>query len=102
MKLWLPILALALLLAGCTLEVEEPIGAATERICIEACKTAAIPLENGPCLLNPIENTDWVCDVAHEPREAIDNQKENQCSEFGKQASHFIEVNPNCELIKKY
>lgn len=69
--------------------------------CIEACSKATIPLSNGPCLLNPMFNPEWVCDVAHSPRQEIDNQIENQCSAFGKTASHFIEVTPECELIKQ-
>ncbi len=43
----------------------------------------------------------WVCDVAHSPREDVDNLPENQCREFGEgKANHFVEVNPNCEFIK--
>lgn len=99
---WLPLLALAIVLTGCTLEIEEPASVITERVCIKACEEATISLENGPCLLNPIENTEWVCDVAHEPREDIDNQVENQCSAFREgKAKHFVEVDTNCNLIKK-
>lgn len=59
-------------------------------------------LSNGPCLANPLpaDAPNWVCDVAHNPRQEIDNLPENQCSAFGKTASHFIEVDENCNLIR--
>ena len=71
--------------------------------CISACKDTNIDLSKGPCLLNPIPNTDWVCDVAHNPRQAIDNLPENQCSAYrsGK-AHHFVEVDTQCKLIRAY
>ncbi len=74
-------------------------------ICIEACKKALIadpPVERGPCLLNPIpEDRIWVCDMAHDPREPIDDLPENQCSAFrAGRSTHFIDVTPDCKLIK--
>lgn len=73
--------------------------------CVNECKfwlNSSKDLSNGPCLLNPVpEFPDWVCDVAHQPRQnEIDNKPENQCSEYGKTANHFIEVDPNCKFIK--
>ena len=70
--------------------------------CIELCRSYPDSLENGPCLSNNIA-PDWVCDVAHSPRQAVDNLPENQCSAFREgKAHHFIEVDENCELIKIY
>lgn len=69
--------------------------------CINACKSSKLDLSDGPCLLDPIEGTDWVCDVSHFPREDSDNIPANQCGTFQNGPSaHFVEVNPNCELIK--
>jgi len=75
--------------------------------CIEECKKAMISgrdLSNGPCLLNPIPNLkDWVCDVAHNPRQPVDNLPENQCSSFREgKANHFVEVDIACNLIRVY
>lgn len=74
--------------------------------CIDLCKEAKNQqdLSDGPCLSdgNPSwDISDWVCDVAHCPREDIDNKKKNQCQEFrsGK-ASKFVEVTPSCEFLR--
>ena len=73
--------------------------------CTQACKDALAAnksLESGPCLLDPIpQNTDWVCDVAHSPRQAIDKQLENQCYSYRDgMANHFVEIMPDCQLIR--
>ncbi|MBI5229371.1 hypothetical protein HY991_04625 [Candidatus Micrarchaeota archaeon] len=70
--------------------------------CIALClqeKQKGNDLSRGPCLSNKIID-DWVCDVAHSPRESVDNDPANQCPAFGSNASHFIEVNPECAFIK--
>src|SRR3989338_2832794 len=49
----------------------------------------------GPCLSNEII-PDWVCDVAHAPRQPVDDDPRNQCSAFHNgTAHHFIEVDGN-------
>ncbi|MEM1536032.1 MAG: hypothetical protein QXQ82_02515 [Candidatus Pacearchaeota archaeon] len=72
--------------------------------CRKACRdalSAGRDLSEGPCLLDPMSNAEWVCDIAHKPREAIDNLRENQCNAWHNgTAKHFIELTPNCELIK--
>jgi hypothetical protein len=76
---------------------------ACESICIDKLN-ASIDLSNGPCLSDNNSNwiiTDWVCDVAHSPRQTVDNLAENQCQAFRNgQAHHFIEVDTNCNLIR--
>ncbi len=70
--------------------------------CIQNCQDAKLAgqnLSNGPCLSENIID-DWVCDVAHSPRQPVDNLPENQCSSFGKAASHFVEVDENCGFIR--
>lgn len=57
-------------------------------------------MSKGPCLSNEIV-TDWVADVAHNPRESIDDDPKNQCSAYleGK-AHHFVELDPDGRLIR--
>ncbi|MFB6217176.1 MAG: hypothetical protein ABEJ72_09500 [Candidatus Aenigmatarchaeota archaeon] len=72
--------------------------------CIEACEKAlqnGRNLSRGPCLLDPVENSNWVCDVAHDPRKPVDNQRENQCDAWHNgTADRFIEVTPDCDFIR--
>jgi hypothetical protein len=71
--------------------------------CQELCQDAATngqDLSAGPCLANELIN-DWVCDIAHDPRQAVDNKPENQCLAFREgKAHHFVEVDGNCNSIK--
>jgi hypothetical protein len=74
-------------------------------LCVNACleaKAQGRNLSPGPCLLDPIDEIPaWVCDVAHSPRTEADDQRENQCDAWhDKSASHFVEVDPECEFIK--
>lgn len=97
-------------LSGCTKQtITEKDRAIT--VCINACNEAKAKgqnLESGPCLLNPMQAEEdfpnlskWVCDVAYSPRQAVDNQIENQCSAFREgKANHFVD--PNCQFIKSY
>lgn len=104
MKKIICLLLLILFFLGCTQTSEEE---RAKMACMEECKKAlreGKDLSNGPCLLNPINKVpNWVCDVAHSPREPIDNLEENQCSSYieGK-ANHFIEVDPNCNFIRAW
>ena len=97
----LVIIILGIFLFGCQKEIKEP---AVEK-CISECKAQleqGAGLSTGPCLSNEII-PDWVCDVAHSPREEVDNQPENQCLAYReKKAHHFVEVDTGCNLIKKY
>jgi hypothetical protein len=75
--------------------------------CKEECNSKlreGVDLSNGPCLLDPISDLqDWVCDVAHEPRQDVDNDPKNQCSAYREgKAHHFVEVDPSCNLIKTW
>lgn len=75
--------------------------------CISLCE---IEKENGtnlnasPCIGNPIEGlNDWVCDIAHNPRQSIDDLPENQCSAFREgKSTHFVELDSECNVIKTY
>lgn len=57
-------------------------------------------LSNGPCLSNNLI-PDWVGDIAHNPREAVDDLPENQCSAYrAGTAHHFVELDTEGNLIK--
>ena len=64
-------------------------------------KTEGVDLTNGPCLGNVAP--DWVADIAHNPRQSIDDKEENQCADFKNGlAHHFIELDPEGKLIRSY
>ncbi len=73
--------------------------------CVELCQKAkekGLDLSSGPCLSNNVA-PGWVCDVAHWPRLPVDNDPQNQCVAFRKGiATHFVEVDENCNVIRVY
>lgn len=101
------VLSAILIASGCAGAKEQEASGVDAAIttCTATCDDALIEgvnLSNGPCLLDPIENlTDWVCDVVHSPRVAVDNLQENQCATFRSgTANHFVEVNETCDFIR--
>lgn len=104
------VIILAIIFAsGCvTLKAEDIDKTTPEEYCILYCKASiqqGQDISAGPCLSDEKEDwphPDWVCDVAHSPRQDIDDQPENQCKAYrdGK-AHHFVEVDTNCDLIRK-
>lgn len=63
-------------------------------------KAAGMTMENGPCL-GMLEN-DWVVDIAHSPRQPVDDKPENQCAAFRDgTARHFIELTTNGDVIRQ-
>ena len=57
-------------------------------------------LSNGPCLSNEVI-PDWVADIAHDPRQAVDDLPENQCSAHREgQAHHFVELDEQGNVIR--
>jgi hypothetical protein len=104
MKKILPVIAIALavLASGCTQSAEtDSVKARTA--CVLLCKLElqkGADLNSGPCLSNDvIEDGEWVCDVAHDPRLPVDNQPENQCPAYGP-GKHFVEVDEQCNVIR--
>jgi hypothetical protein len=59
-------------------------------------------LSNGPCLSESLPGlSDWAVDIAHDPRQAVDDQPANQCQSYrdGK-THHFVELTPDGRLIR--
>ncbi len=88
--------------------LEKKTGQIAAQHCVELCRIAhkeGIDLSTGPCLsdtyLTGWEVNDWVCDVAHLPRQPVDNLPQNQCKAFREgRAHHFVEVDENCNVIR--
>lgn len=57
------------------------------------------PLSRGPCLGAIMPG--WVVDIAHEPRQTIDDKPENQCAAYREgEAGHFVELDPQGNVIR--
>ena len=91
-----------------TEEEENPSAEFLQNLALAQCEVLCnnvlgTDLSNGPCLSDnnvdwDVEN--WVCDIAHSPRQDIDNIAENQCLEYRKGlAHHFVELDTECNLI---
>jgi hypothetical protein len=59
-------------------------------------------LSAGPCLSEAIPGlSDWVVDIAHDPRQAVDDQPANQCQSYRDgETHHFVELTPEGQLIR--
>lgn len=113
LKISFLILLLAVaLISGCTQtpsgeEGTNTISDLARAECIQLCQNAfnrGQDLSRGPCLSddNPgWDINDWACDVAHSPRQEMDNDPANQCREYREgRAGHFVELDPECNPIK--
>jgi hypothetical protein len=72
----------------------------------DQAKANGLDMSKGPCLSNDlygnikVPETMWVLDIAHDPRQPVDDLPENQCSAYREgKAKHFIEMNPLGEVI---
>ena len=113
-------LAFGFILTGCAKTIQPVVDQITGQVAIEQKKVADKVLaqvkcqefcqekvslgdtdfSRGPCLSNAIA-PDWVCDMAHSPRQAIDDDPANQCESFRRgETHHFVEVDGNCNIIK--
>ena len=99
-------IALAALFAGCAQPAQQAVQSTeTERakvLCVQECfsqQAVGLDLSRGPCLSEEIMRG-WVCDCAHSPRQAVDDDPANQCPAYGKAAQHFVEVDPECNFVR--
>lgn len=63
-------------------------------------KGQGVDFKNGPCLSNALIDG-WVLDLAHHPREPIDNLPENQCKAYLEgSVKHFVEMDIKGSLLR--
>ena len=69
----------------------------------QRAKAQGTDLSNGPCLAEQLQNfPDWSVDVAHNPRQSIDDQPANQCQAYRQgKTHHFVELDPDGNLIRE-
>ncbi|HEX5167287.1 MAG TPA: hypothetical protein VFV93_17905 [Thermomicrobiales bacterium] len=55
---------------------------------------------SGPCIAEEVID-DWSVDIAHDPRQAIDDDPANQCTAYRNGTTHhFVELDPEGNLIR--
>ena len=83
-------------------EAEREAAVAAAGAAYAQARAAGIELSNGPCIADPLEGMPtWVVDIAHDPREDIDDDPANQCSSYRSgDADHFVELDPSGNLIR--
>ncbi len=63
-------------------------------------KEKGTDLSRGPCIAQEAV-PNWAVDVAHDPRQPVDDLPENQCASFREgRVGHFVELNPDGKLIR--
>jgi hypothetical protein len=92
-------LAIAALLAGCGGAKAEGSTVALAKQAYARAKARGVDMSRGPCL--GVIKPGWVADVAHDPRQAVDDLPKNQCEAYRTgQADHFVELDPDGNLIR--
>ena len=65
-------------------------------------KASGTNLGPGPCIAEQLPGLpDWVVDVAHDPRQPVDDKPANQCQRYrSTEAHHFVELDPQGKLLR--
>jgi hypothetical protein len=65
-------------------------------------RASGVDLGRGPCIAERLPGlAEWVADIAHDPRTAVDDDPSNQCRRFRSgAATHFVELTPAGRLIR--
>jgi len=65
----------------------------------ERAQAAGVDMSRGPCL--GVIKPGWVADVAHDPRQDVDDEPENQCEAYRSgEAEHFVELDSAGKFIR--
>jgi hypothetical protein len=98
-------LGAAVFLAGCRHreEVQEGVRATAitaAKAAYEKARLEGRDLSNGPCIADPLM-PNWVADIAHDPRQPVDDDPANQCAGYREgRAEHFVELDPEGNVIR--
>jgi hypothetical protein len=103
----LALLATVALLGGCggdsgTGPSDQDRAVAEAQRAYDEAKSGGRDLDRGPCIAERLPGLpDWVADIAHDPRQSVDDDPANQCKRFRDgEAHHFVELDPSGNLIR--
>jgi hypothetical protein len=108
--MWRLLLALIVILSvvacgGSSVSKDERARAvAAAKAAYQAAQAKGTDFSNGPCIAEQLPDLhDWSVDVAHDPREDVDNQAANQCQAYRQgKTHHFVELDPDGNLIRTH
>jgi hypothetical protein len=99
--------AAALGVAGCgggdeASQSEQDKAVAEAQAAFQQAQKSGTDLSVGPCISETLPGLpDWVADIAHDPRQDVDDESANQCQRYRDgEAHHFVELTPEGELIR--
>jgi hypothetical protein len=95
------VLAAVLVLAApaCGGEPADPETVRLAKRAYDRAQARGVDMSRGPCL--GVIKPGWVADVAHDPRQDVDDEPENQCAAYREgQADHFVELDPQGNFIR--
>ena len=74
---------------------------AAQRVYQQA-KAKGTDFSHGPCIAEQLPDLpDWSVDVAHNPRQSIDDQSANQCQDYRQgKTHHFVELDLDGNMIR--
>lgn len=104
----LPALVVLLLVAACggssVSNDERAQAVSMAQAAFATAKEHGTDFTDGPCIAEQLEKLpDWSVDVAHDPREGVDNVTSNQCQAYRQgKTHHFVELDPNGNLIRTH
>jgi hypothetical protein len=81
-------------------EKSQAVGQAV--VAFQQAQKSGEDLSAGPCLSESLPGlSDWVADIAHDPRQDVDDDPANQCQRYRDgEAHHFVELAPDGQLIR--
>lgn len=68
----------------------------------EEAVASGVDMTNGPCIADELEEVPgWSVDIAHDPRQEVDNDPANQCQAYRDgRTTHFVELDPEGVVIR--
>jgi hypothetical protein len=80
----------------------EALAVAKAKAAFRKAQAAGVDLSAGPCIAEQLPGlADWAADVAHDPRQPVDDEPAHQCQSYRDgRTHHFVELTPQGQPIR--